>query len=347
MKVAFAWFWRVLFLLVVAVLMVFGLLLAWAESWKADAIALLAEGAEVVETKAGLQQVASREEGHPVLVVHGAGGGYDQALAIAGALPWEGVRVIAPSRPGYLGTPLSSIILPEQQADALAALLDALNVGRVTVLGFGEGVPASILFATRHPGRTEKLVLISGLYERLKHPHEVTERPLPERILNTLGGDVTSAFVSWKVTKNPGRALTEALDFYYAGPGRENLSNFILANPDQTSDFQAFLLSLIPISVRETGLRNDILQLKNLPPLPFAAVSVPTMIVHGNADPLQSAEGARAAAAKISGAVYLAVEGSGHLPWLGPDSARAGAAIADFVGIPPAEEPRVTPPPAE
>lgn len=347
MKVAFAWFWRVLFLLVVIALLVCGLILAWAESWKADVIASLADGAEVVETKAGKQQFAAKEDGHPVLVVHGAGGGYDQALAIAGALPWEGVRVIAPSRPGYLGTPLSSILLPEQQADALAALLDELQIERVTVLGFAEGVPASILFATRHPTRTEKLVLISGLYERLKHPHEVTERPLPERVLNTLGGDVTSAFVSRKVTENLERVLPEALDFYYAGPGRENLAKFILANPDQTSDFQAFLLSLVPISVRETGLRNDILQLKNLPPLPLAEVSVPTLIVHGSADPLQSAEGARGAAAKIPGAIFLGVEKTGHLPWLGPDAARAGAAIADFVRMPSAGQPPVTPSPTD
>ncbi len=342
MKVALAWFWRVLFLLVVIGLLICGLLLAWAESWKADAIASLLDGAEIVETKVGPQQNVIREEGNPVLVVHGAGGGYDQALAIAGAMPWEGVQVIAPSRPGYLGTPLSSNLLPEQQADAFVALLDELDIDRVTVLGFAEGAPAAILFATRHPARTEKLLLVSGLYERLKHPHEVTERPLPEKILNTLGGDVTSAFVAWKVTNNPEQALPEALTFYYSGPGREALSKFILGDSAQTSDLQAFLLSLVPISVRETGLRNDIIQLKNLPPLPIEKVSVPTLIVHGSADPLQSAEGARAVAAKIPGAVFVGVEGAGQLPWLGPDSARAGAAIADFVSIAPSEEEPVT-----
>lgn len=342
MKAAFAWFWRVLFLLVVVGLLICGLLLAWAESWKADTIAALADGAEVVETKLGRQQYVAREEGHPVLVVHGACGGYDQALAIAGALPWDGVQVIAPSRPGYLGTPLSSTLLPEQQADALAALLDELDIARVTVLGFAEGAPAAILFATRHPELTEKLVLVSGLYERIKQPHEVEERPLPERILNALGGDVTSAFVAWAVTNNPERSLPEALSFFYSGSQRENLARFILGNPNQTSDFQAFLLSMVPISVRETGLRNDILQLKNLPPLPFANISVPTLIVHGSADPLQSAEGARAVAAKIPGAIYVGVEGSGHLPWLGPDSARAGAAIADFVNSAVLEDPPLT-----
>ncbi len=347
MKVALAWFWKVLFLLVVTGLLICGILLARAESWKADAIAVLAEGAQIAETKMGLQQYAMRDEGRPVLVVHGAGGGYDQAVAIAGAIPWDGVQVIAPSRPGYLGTPLSSALLPEQQADALVALLDALNLDRVTVFAFAEGAPAAILFATRYPGRTERLVLVSGLYERIKQPHEVEERPLPEKILNALGGDVTSAFVAWAVTNNPARALPEALTFFYSGSERAALSKFILENPAQSSDFQAFLLAMVPISVREPGLRNDIIQLKNLPPLPFASISVPTLIVHGSADPLQSADGARAVAAKIPGAIFLGVEGSGHLPWLGPDSARAGAAIAEFVHSAAATGAPVTPPPAD
>ncbi|MEX1118889.1 MAG: alpha/beta hydrolase [Terrimicrobiaceae bacterium] len=345
MKPVVAWFWKILFLLVVVALLLCGLLLAWAESWKADTLAALADGAGVVETKVGPQQYVLRDEGPPVLIVHGAGGGYDQAIALADAMPWEGVQIIAPSRPGYLGTPLASTLLPEQQADAFAALLDELKVEQVTVLGFAEGAPAAILFASRHPARTEKLVLISGLYERIKQPHEVEERPLPEKILNTLGGDVTSALVGWAVKNHPDLSLPEAISFFYAGTQPQNLARFVLGDPSQTSDFQAFLLAMVPISAREVGLRNDILQLKNLPPLPLANISVPTLIVHGSADPLQSAEGARAAAAKIRGATYLGVEGSGHLPWLGPDSARAGAAIANFV-IPTAEA-AVTPPPVD
>jgi len=34
-------------------------------------------------------------------------------------------RVIAPARPGYLGTPLSTGRTPREKADAMVALLDA------------------------------------------------------------------------------------------------------------------------------------------------------------------------------------------------------------------------------
>jgi len=40
-------------------------------------------------------------EGPPVLIVHGAGGGYDQGLWVARDSVGEGFRIIAPSRFGY------------------------------------------------------------------------------------------------------------------------------------------------------------------------------------------------------------------------------------------------------
>ena len=46
----------------------------------------------------------------PVLVaLHGAPGGYDQTLAMYGNLLHTGCRLICPSRPGYLGTPLEDV----------------------------------------------------------------------------------------------------------------------------------------------------------------------------------------------------------------------------------------------
>ena len=40
--------------------------------------------------------------GEPTLVIHGAGGGFDQALDVAGPLAQRGYELIAPSRFGYL-----------------------------------------------------------------------------------------------------------------------------------------------------------------------------------------------------------------------------------------------------
>ncbi|HET6980571.1 MAG TPA: hypothetical protein VFI53_00445, partial [Myxococcaceae bacterium] len=57
-------------------------------------------GSTVVDTRCGPIEYASRGSGPPVLVVHGAGGGFDQGLALGERLIDHGYRVIAPSRFG-------------------------------------------------------------------------------------------------------------------------------------------------------------------------------------------------------------------------------------------------------
>jgi 2-hydroxy-6-oxonona-2,4-dienedioate hydrolase len=64
----------------------------------------LAGGSKMASTKAGLIEYAETGRGEPLLMVHGAGGGYDQGLLL-GKDFGESNRVIAPSRFGYLKDP--------------------------------------------------------------------------------------------------------------------------------------------------------------------------------------------------------------------------------------------------
>ncbi|PWB51030.1 MAG: hypothetical protein C3F06_11210 [Candidatus Methanoperedenaceae archaeon] len=117
-------------------------------------------GSKVIETKCGPIEYAAIGEGPPVLVVHGAGGGYDQGLWVSRDSLGEGFRIIAPSRFGYLRTPLPQDASPAAQADAHACLLDALNISKVAVMGISAGASSSMQFALRYPERTTSLVLI-------------------------------------------------------------------------------------------------------------------------------------------------------------------------------------------
>src|SRR6185295_17575558 len=87
-----------------------------------------------VETPQGTIEYAETGEGVPVLISHGAAGGYDQGIAIA-ELFGTGVRTIAVSRFGYLNTPMPADPSPAAQADIYAALLDQLNIKRIAILG--------------------------------------------------------------------------------------------------------------------------------------------------------------------------------------------------------------------
>ena len=57
-------------------------------------------GKFTIETSFGTLEYAVKGEGEPILVVHGAGGGFDQALNMTGAMAGHGYRLIAPSRFG-------------------------------------------------------------------------------------------------------------------------------------------------------------------------------------------------------------------------------------------------------
>src|SRR6185295_179083 len=122
-------------------------------------------GSLVANTDAGPIEYAQKGAGVPLISIHGAGGGFDQGLANAVEFVDEGFRIIAPSRFGYLRTPVPRDASPAAQADAHAALLTNLNISHAIVLGVSAGARSAVELAFRHPNRVTALVLISpGTY---------------------------------------------------------------------------------------------------------------------------------------------------------------------------------------
>ena len=105
----------------------------------------------------------------PVLLgVHGGIGGHDKAEGLLSWVNPDRYRMLCPSRPGYLGTPISSGRTVEEQADLFAALLDALAIESVAVVAGSAGGPSACTFAIRHPDRAQALVAVdcgSGHYD--------------------------------------------------------------------------------------------------------------------------------------------------------------------------------------
>ena len=117
-------------------------------------------GSRMVDTDIGPVEYADEGAGMPLLSIHGAGGGHDQGLANVFDLVGNGFRIIAPSRFGYLRTPVPGDTSSAAQADAHAALLDSLKINRVIVVGASAGARSAVEFAIRHPGRAVALILI-------------------------------------------------------------------------------------------------------------------------------------------------------------------------------------------
>ena len=89
----------------------------------------------VVGTPLGAMAFVEGGDGRPVLFVHGSPGGSDQGILMGRFLVESGYRVIAPSWPGYLGTPLHEANgSAAATADMLLGLMDALSVESFGVL---------------------------------------------------------------------------------------------------------------------------------------------------------------------------------------------------------------------
>ncbi len=332
------WLGRALLALLVLVLLG-GIWVCWRfEQWKKETIVALDGGSKVVQTSAGAIEYTEIGSGPAVLVCHGAPGGYDQAALIGAALAKEGFRIIAPSRPGFLRTPLTTGLLFDDQADALAALLDKLDVKKVSVLGFSTGAPVAVDFAIRHPDRTGALVLLAPVTVPYQRWAPTEPRPLlSEAALYQPTGDM-GAWLFVEQAKRDPRWLLDgslAIDTALNESARRSLVDFVLHDPAQLAFFQSLVGTIAPLSPRETGTRNDLLQIRVPPSVAYEKIQAPVLLVHGAADGAAKWDDPKQITDKLPFAKVVAVRDAGQLVWLGPNAAAAQQAVQDFLGNPP------------
>jgi 2-hydroxy-6-oxonona-2,4-dienedioate hydrolase len=266
-------------------------------------------GSQIVETPCGPIEYAVAGDGPPVLVVHGAGGGYDQGLDFTKALVQSGFRVIAMSRFGYLRTPLPADASPAAQADAHACLLDALNIQRAAVVGFSAGAPSSMQFALRYPERTAALVLlVPAAYPA--HLEQRADGAMPKQTSAVtkflFDNALKSDFLLWTAFRLAPQAMLQAI---LATPP-EVVEN---ANADERARVAQVLDHLLPFSQRRLGVLNDASITPSLPRYELERIDAPTLIL-GVADDLYGTyDGARYSAEHIPHARFIGYQSGGHI----------------------------------
>ena len=261
----------------------------------------LRHGAQIAQTPVGTIEYAERGAGPPLLSIHGAGGGYDQGLALAAEVAGEKFRVIAPSRFGYLGTPVPADTSVHAQADAHAELLDALKVGPVIVMGTSAGALSAIEFAIRHPRRIRALILIAPASYSPSSPAEI-EKSRGSRLafwLVNAGAD----FVWWALEK-----MTPTTLIRFLGVSPEVFANASYADQQRVL---RWVRSVQPLSMRFQGINID----SNPPGLrpAFEKIGVPTLVVVARDDLFNTAPAAEYAAAQIAQSDIVVFESGGHL----------------------------------
>jgi 2-hydroxy-6-oxonona-2,4-dienedioate hydrolase len=287
------------------------------DRWKKGRMRELQAASIKVETKLGpIEYQLSAEEGHVVLILHGAPGGYDQSMLWGRGLVRNGFQILGVSRPGYLRTPLASGILPEQQADLMAALLQELGLEKVSVIAVGEAAPSALQLALRHQDRLLALILVSPV---LRVPG-TRQDPLPipgQVMMDEITGDV-GAWLLWRQTIHDLRealariiGLTQNFD-----DGMQRYDEITAAYQDinRRDWILDFARTLTPLSPRDSGTRNDIVQTRVPPRIDPAKISIPVLIMQGEDSRLLPPDTGQELASMLPNGNFLPIKGCGDLP---------------------------------
>jgi pimeloyl-ACP methyl ester carboxylesterase len=261
-------------------------------------------GSQVIETTCGPIEYAIIGEGYPVLVVHGAMGGFDQGLLLAGNIDVTHSQVISISRFGYLRTPVPDGATLDTQADAYASLLDALEIRQAAVFAVSAGSTSAIRFAARHPERISALILLSP-----DAPGEVYMKLPPRFVFDVL---FRSDFFFWVLITFFKKQMQTLMSLVPKGT--------VLTPPD-TELVNQVMVGDLPTSRRmdgivfETYVYEDDFNTFVTPAsrYPLSQIETPTLVINAADDPISLPVNVRALEEQMPNARLCIVPDGGHL----------------------------------
>lgn len=175
-------------------------------------------------------------------------------------------------------------------ADDAAALLGALGISRAHVVGISLGGLVALHFALRHADLLEKLVLVSTSAGGSTHVP-----PSPE-IVALLTPDA-SLEVGERAIRNYSRIM--AAEYVAAHPEEmERIAETARYRPQSPAAYMRQLRASLAHDVADALHR----------------ITAPTLVIHGDLDPLVPSANGTYLANNIAGARHLVYRGVGHIP---------------------------------
>ncbi|MBU1277328.1 MAG: alpha/beta hydrolase [Proteobacteria bacterium] len=280
--------------------------------WKHDHVDSLNAGSQVIDTAKGPVEYAMVGEGGPVVVaVHGGPGGYDQGMILTRRLQNQGFRMLAWSRPGYLRTPISDGRTLSEQADTLAALMDALKIEKAAIMGASAGGPVALAMGYTHPGRVACLISECGVSMTYGKQLKSSQKMFMHLMFNdpTLWLYEQYEHLAPESTLRSFIKLESTLDKEHV----EALVKSVEADPARSGYMLDMIGTMCPISLRRDGLENDLLQLAAIDKLPLDKITAPTLVVHGDHDADVPMAHAQNVAQHVAGAELMVIKDGYHL----------------------------------
>ncbi len=250
----------------------------------------------LLETNYGVMEYAISGQGNPVLLIHGAGGGFDQGLWL-GRICLDGeYQLIAPSKFGYLNSAKPEEYSAKLQAEQYQILLDDLGIEKVSIIAVSAGGPSAMQFANDYPERVGKLVLLSAVS---MPPNPNDKAPFYINIIQTIQ---KSDFAYWFFTKAFKSQILSLI-----GIPSDDYKTF---TPEQKDLANELLDVMHPMSLRHAGTIIDGLIIRDFE-IP-ENIHIPTLVIHSKNDGLVSYSHAEFAHQRIQDSKLVLYEQGGH-----------------------------------
>ncbi len=237
--------------------------------------------AQKVQLTNGEMEYAIYGQGKPLLIIHGGVGGYDQSLVLFRNIIPQGYQLICPSRPGYLGTPLSSGKSIDEQVDLIHQLLEYLNITEVTIIAVSAGGLIAYPFAIKYANNVKSLITVSAISSKYMLPEQVS-RWAQSFFMSDVGLWLTKeSFLMF-----PEMTIKKFLDSGCAiKPEQMNERvKEIIKTPTEMALMNEIISLMTDYHSREAGTTNDILNGENLIKFDLNKITCPSLIIHGTHD---------------------------------------------------------------
>lgn len=265
--------------------------------------------------------VVERGLGPAVLLIHGSGSPGLFWLPLLRRL--DGIRAIVVDRPGFgLSDPSPAALSPSGSVAWISEVLDALQLPSAVLVGHSMGGLWALRLARARPERVSGLVMLGT------PSLPGTQAPLPFRLLGTPGVRVLIA--RQRETPTSFRRFASMVGEGNTIGDHPELVDLMVAVGNDPVAAEAIrqevgrLLSPWALLSR-TGFRRE----ARINEASLRELTVPTLLLWGNDDPVGGGTVARRVQQLIPGAELEVVPG-GHAPWLG-QSTKLAAALLDWV----------------
>lgn len=252
-------------------------------------------------------ETAGPPDGTPVLFCHGLAETGLSAHRLAAAAQAQGLRIIAPDRPGTGGSSPQRLDRVVDWVDEATRVLDALSTPTAYVLGISGGGAYAAACAARRPDRFTRLLLVTPLGP----PAWPTAAMAPWQRRSLWLGARAPGFGGWFLGRLAalGR-LAPRLYFRVVTAEMPEPDRRALARPDLREEFRASYGDAFRHG--SGGVAQDLRLLTRPWGFDLAEIGVPTVVNHGDADTTVPLDHARRYAAAIRGAQLQIHPGHGH-----------------------------------